>query len=123
MSGVPFYNERVRQLFGATEHAGDADGPVVELARGSDRVVLSASLDGQRVTRLAFRVYGCPHLIAATEAFCEEFEGRAAADMAAFAGNEILKKLAIPVEKTGRILLLEDAIRALQARIEARPAE
>lgn len=119
MTAAPFYSDRVRQLFASAAHAGDLPGAVVDLERGAERVVLSARLDGADVTQLAYRVFGCPHLVAAAEAFCDEFEGRAAGDMAAFSAGEMLKKLAIPVEKTGRILLLEDAVRALQARITA----
>lgn len=118
MSVAAAYSEQVRRLFQA-QHAGDADGIAVDLERGGDRVVLSARVEDGRIAQLAFRVLGCPHLIAAAEAFCEAFEGQDAADLAGFAGNDLLKKLAIPVEKTGRILLLEDAVRALQASIAA----
>ena len=120
MTGAPVYNARVRQLFASAEHAGDTGGPAVDLTRGGQRVVLSAGVDGQRVTQLAFRVFGCPHLVAAAESFCDEFEGQPVTDLQHFETSGMLKKLEIPVEKTGRILLLEDAIRALQAEIEAR---
>ncbi|MGB5353802.1 MAG: hypothetical protein WBM54_06900 [Woeseia sp.] len=121
MTTAARYSAAVRELFSTAGHAGDAKGPTVDLSRGAERVVLSANLDGARVTRLAFRVFGCPHLVAAAEAFCDEFEGRAASDMAAFRASDLIEKLAIPVEKTGRILLLEDAVRALQASIAAPP--
>lgn len=121
MTAAATYSDEVRELFRTAGHAGDAKGPAVDLSRGAERVVLSASLDGGIVTQLAFRVFGCPHLVAAAEAFCDEFEGRAAGDMAAFTASDLIEKLAIPVEKTGRILLLEDAVRALQASIAAPP--
>lgn len=122
MIGAPVYNDRVRRLFAKPDHAGDASGVRVALSRGADKVVLSASLDGTRVSELRFRVYGCPHLIAAAESFCDGFEGREALDMQEFQASNLLEKLEIPVEKTGRILLLEDAIRALLAAIEAQTA-
>lgn len=113
------YSDRVRQLFADVAHAGDAAGPVAEAARGDARLRLSAELDGGRLTRLAFRVYGCPHLIAAAEAFCAAYEGRRAADLDGFSAAATIEELGIPVEKTGRILLLEDAIAALRATIAA----
>lgn len=118
MSAASDYSERVRRLFAGTPHAGDAPGPVVELARGDARLRLSAELASGRLSRLAFRVYGCPHLIAAAEAFCEAFEGRDATELAQFSVADTIEELGIPLEKTGRILLLEDAIAALRETIE-----
>jgi NifU-like protein involved in Fe-S cluster formation len=124
MSAAPAYSAEVRRLF-AAQHAGELAGAgdlktaSADLQRGAERILLQASLDGTRLAQLAFRVFGCPHLIAAAEAFCEAFEGQDATAMARFSATETMKKLAIPVEKTGRILLLEDAVRALQASIAA----
>ncbi len=117
MSAAPDYSERVRRLFARPEHVGDARGPVVEAARGDARVRLSAEVGNGRIERLAFRVYGCPHLIAAAEAFCAAFEGRSATGLAQFSATDTIEALGIPVEKTGRILLLEDAIAALRETI------
>ena len=68
------------------------------------------------VAEMRFRVYGCPHLIAAAEALCNEREGGAVAGLSAFVLEEFMSRLAVPVEKTGRILLLEDALLALWAQ-------
>lgn len=113
------YSERVRALFAALRHSGRAEGPVVDVARGGMRIELSASLRGEHLGTLRFRAFACPHLLAALEAFCDEFEGRLAADLREYRAAATLEKLAIPVAKTGRLLLLEDAICALQDRIEA----
>lgn len=107
------YGARVRALFARPVHAGDADGPVVRLERGGQEVQLAATLAEGRLDRLAFRARGCPHLIAAAEDFCGRFEGRAVAELAGYDVPAVLRELEIPVEKTGRILLLEDAIHAL----------
>ncbi|MBT8085034.1 MAG: iron-sulfur cluster assembly scaffold protein [Woeseia sp.] len=120
MTAATTYNERVRQLFAAPAHVGNLGGPVADVARGGSRVVLSAEIEGTQVKRLAFRAFGCPHLIAAAERFCDEFEGRPARDMTASPARDSLQELEIPVEKTGQILLLEDAALALQASIAAR---
>ncbi len=116
---APYYSEPVRALFARPQHAGDAGGPAVDLQRGAHRVVLSAATDGRQLTRLAFRVFGCPHLVAAAEWFCDTFEGQPAEALQTFESATIMQKLEIPVDKTGRILLLEDAVRALQGKIAA----
>lgn len=113
------YSDRVRALFGALQHAGDATGPRVDLSRGGQRVQLSCALDGGRIRALRFRAFACPHLLAALEEFCDEFEGRPVADLRQYEVGPTLEKLAVPVAKTGRILLLEDAILALYDKIVA----
>jgi len=62
---------------------------------------------------LRFRARGCPHLIAACEAFCAAFEGREVDALLEFTAGDLMQRLPVPVEKTGRILVLEDAVRAL----------
>lgn len=108
------YSPRVRDLFTSPAHAGRLEG-AVEAAIDDQgvRVLLSmASRDGQ-IEALRFRAWGCPHLLAACEAFCSAYEGRAVSDLARFSGAGLMQSLAVPVEKTGRILVLEDAVRSL----------
>lgn len=116
------YNDRVRALFAAPAHAGEADGIAARAARGGFTVEFSASLCDGCLERLRFRVFGCPHLVAAAEAFCDAFEGRPSDELAGFNGAKAFENLEIPVEKTGRILLLEDAARALHAKAAAAAA-
>ena len=108
---APDYSDRVRALFADPQHAGVAAGPRVHVDRGGFTVELSADADDGVLSRLCFRV------------FCERFEGRACADLAHFGAQELLEELGIPVEKTGRILLLEDAVRALATRLGARSTD
>lgn len=119
MSRRPRYSPRVRALFSNPVHAGTLDGPGASACRGATTIELSAELQGGRLVRLAFRALGAPEVIAAAELFCEEFEGRPAPALAEFAAGDVMKKLEIPVEKTGLILLLEDAVRALSTKTGA----
>ena len=108
------YNAEVRRLFATTAHAGElADGVAASAQTDTVRIRLSATVVDERLLKLRFLAWGCPHVIAACEAFCECYEGSALTDMEAFEVNEIMQTLAVPVEKTGRILVLEDAARAL----------
>jgi NifU-like protein involved in Fe-S cluster formation len=108
------YSGRVRELFAQPAHAGCiADARSVRLDDQGVRVCLCGQTDGDTIKALGFRAWGCPHLIAAAEAFCAEFEGRPAAELLEFAASGLMESLSVPVEKSGRILVLEDAVRAL----------
>lgn len=117
------YAAVVRRLFANAAHAGDlppgyAVAAVADAGDGRGfSVRLAAAAERGIVQKLAFRAFGCPHLIAAAETACEECEGRPVAALASFAVPPLLARLAVPVEKTGRILLLEDALRTLAGRL------
>lgn len=108
------YSERVRELFANPEHAGELEGaPRAYIDDQGVRVVLTARCDGGLVTALRFKAWGCPHLLAATEAFCRKYEGRPSSEVAEFRIGEIMQTLPVPTEKTGRILVIEDAVQKL----------
>ena len=108
------YSDKVRELFARPDHAGClAEGRRIRLDDQGVRVCLCAQADGDAIEALRFKAWGCPHLIAAAEAFCAEFEGRPAAGLLEFKASGLMESLSVPVEKTGRILVLEDAVRAL----------
>ncbi len=115
MSDRDPYSERVRALFGNPAHAGTLEGPTVHLDSQGVRIEFSAVVAAGRLEKLAFRAYGCPHVIAAAEAFCADYEGREAKALEAFSGTDLMHNLPVPHEKTGRILVLEDAVRSLGA--------
>ena len=77
------------------------------------RLELSAVATGGRLDVLRFRAWGCPHVIAAAEAACAGLEGAEIAELLEFSAVDLMENLAVPVEKTGRILVLEDAVRSL----------
>jgi NifU-like protein involved in Fe-S cluster formation len=79
-------------------------------------------LDG-RVQRARFRAYGCPHLIAAASWAAEHFEGRGAVELRAPVAQVIAAELAVPVEKLGKLLLVEDALRACADELEHHAGE
>jgi len=112
------YSDRVRELFAAADFAGTiADGVSVQLEDQGVRVELSCRCDGERISDLKYRVWGCPHLIAAAEAFCTGYRGQQVAHFLDFSASGLMQTLAVPVEKTGRILVLEDAVRSLGAAV------
>ncbi len=113
MSADP-YNERVRALFDEPAHAGyldDAAGTTIE--DQGVRICFSTEVAGGEMRALRFQAWGCPHFIAAAEAFCDGYEGRPVSALSEFSASELMQSLSVPVEKTGRILVIEDAVRSL----------
>ena len=116
------YNETVREYFHNAAHAGhlSRDYPqilesvVAESGRGA-RIALSVGIEDELVAEMRFHVWGCPHLIAAAQWLCEQRESGPISALKDFPLLEIMRHLSIPVEKTGRILLLEDAQKSLVA--------
>lgn len=117
------YSDAVRRYFRAASHAGDleADGVGCVTAAADEggagaRICLSGRAENGVWSVLRYRIFGCPHLIAAAEAVCERFEGCETDSVRSLPVDELLADLQIPVEKTGRLLLLEDAFRQLADR-------
>ncbi len=121
------YGARVRQLFASPDHAGGLEKPQLwaQVDDQGVRIALAADIDDDIIVSLRFRAWGCPHLIAAAEAFCRAFEGQPVSALQAFSAAEIMQTLPVPREKMGRILVLEDAVRSLgqSARVSPDPGK
>lgn len=112
------YNARVRELFAGTAHAGELDdATVVANDDQGVHVELAALVDGGDLRRVRFRAWGCPHTIAACEAACADLEGASVAALENYAVSEIMQSLAVPAEKSARILVIEDTVRQLGAAL------
>jgi NifU-like protein involved in Fe-S cluster formation len=122
-SGDP-YSKRVRELFANPAHAGDIEGAIAVLVENQGvRVALAASREQDLIVALRFRAWGCPHLIAAAEAFCAGYEGQPWSSLEDFRTHELMQSLPVPAQKMGRILVLEDAARSLGQSDPQRPIE
>jgi NifU-like protein involved in Fe-S cluster formation len=122
------YNELTRRLF-------DNPGPVGTL-EGAD---CSRGVAGQRaqgvwvqfdvqiapphtVGAVRFQAFGCPHVIAAAALIAAEAPGGPATASSAHSAHRLRGRLEAPVEKLGRLLVVEDAWRAaLEAAAAAPP--
>ena len=82
--------------------------------RDGTRVVfhISAALDG-RVTEVRFQAYGCPHTLATAAWLVEQLRGRNLENLLPSTPADWAAALQIPVEKLGRLLIIEDALRSL----------
>ena len=57
-----------------------------------------------------FKAYGCPHTLAVTAWVAERLRGRGLAELAPGTPAEWATALAVPIEKLGRLLVIEDAL-------------
>jgi NifU-like protein involved in Fe-S cluster formation len=112
------YSAAVRRRFSAPAHAGSVEGGVgARVDAQGLRIALSAREEGGRTVECRFLAWGCPHVVAACDYWCCAKEGRETSALAYFPRAEMMQELDIPLEKTGRILVLEDAARLLAERL------
>jgi hypothetical protein len=74
-------------------------------------VVITACIRDERVERLDARVYGCPHTMAASDRVVQLLTGGTAAGLGTVDPLALGAALEIPVEKSGRLLIIQDALR------------
>lgn len=124
MRVVGDYCTEVLALFADPVHAGDLEASSGRVLQGEavalDRtawVALSALCRDGRVIQVRWRAWGCPHLLAACELTAAQLEGRSLESLARFSLTELAARLEVPTEKLGRLLVIEDAQRALAASL------
>lgn len=74
---------------------------------------LSARIAEDRIEAVRFEAYGCPHCIAAGSWLSERLVGLTRAELNAWSWRDADQVLRFPLEKRGRLLILEDAVRKL----------
>lgn len=116
------YSATVRELFGELAGAGDLPADVGKTVSGEaaalDRgawVRFTALIEGERFTDCRFRAYGCPHTLAAASLVAGRLRGAPLAAASSIDALGIARELDAPAEKMGRLLVVEDALRALLA--------
>jgi cysteine desulfurase len=94
-----------------TPPAGIRHGRAGRRAEGTE-VFFELEIDGGFVKSARFSAYGCPHTVAIAAWLCEVLEG--ARIDAGIPGSpaEWAASLEVPTEKLGRLLIVEDALRA-----------
>lgn len=114
----PAYSDLVIEHFHHPRNAGElAPGPGVHRGHAGNRgagaeVALSMRIAGGAVADVRFRAFGCPHLLAAASLATERLQGMPVVQLARWSAADVGRELGVPVEKRGRLLILEDAVRA-----------
>jgi NifU-like protein involved in Fe-S cluster formation len=119
MATEPEYAPVVVEHFEHPRNVGrfEAGEGVIRGAAGSvdqgTMFAFSARVAGDRIEAVRFQAYGCPHCIAAGSWLTERLVGQGRAGLASWSWRDADQVLQFPPEKRGRLLILEDAVRAL----------
>ena len=97
--------------------AGSRDGPgtVTGEAGGPGKetwVRFRLRVDGDTVKEARVQAFGCPHTLDVAGWLCQALPGRGRAALAPGAPRDWALARSVPVEKLGRLLVIEDALRA-----------
>ena len=114
----PDYSDLVIEHFNHPRNAGNlADGVGIRRTHAGNRaagaeVSLSVRVATDSVAEVRFQAFGCPHFLAAASLATERLKGLPVAALTQWRAGDIGRELDVPVEKRGRLLILEDAVRA-----------
>jgi NifU-like protein involved in Fe-S cluster formation len=113
------YSAEVERRFATLQRAADPDevaqalGEAGDPARGACVQIMAWETPpggpGARLERVRFRGYGCPGLLAAADLAAERLEGGPREALGSVDPRRLAELLALPPEKLGRVLLVEDA--------------
>ena len=119
------YSSEVRQRFvspyGAGELLGDTPGVVSGEAEDRTlnvRVRFQVQLLDGVIHCTRFQAFGCPHTVAAASWAAEWLEGEPADALQELDIRRLANRLEVPVEKLGKLLLIEDALAACARALE-----
>jgi len=108
------YNELTRHYFESTENAGELKGRGVFRGAAGNRehgtwVQFDLQIKAGVVAAAKFLAFGCPHTIAVSAWLAEQAVGRQPAPLLPENVQALRERFAVPVEKLGRLLIVEDA--------------
>jgi len=111
------YSSEVRQHFLSPYGAGVFDRSSLGVVSGeaSDRTLnvwacFQVQVVDGVISSSRFQVFGCPHTLAAASWVSEWLEGRPAIILRQLNVRSLADTLEVPIEKFGKLLLIEDAL-------------
>lgn len=115
------YSARVAEYFWrpAGSMGSDIRGAAGSMQCGA-MIAFAADVRGQRLHKLGFRAFACPHIIAACNRVVEQLEDGPVAALLEFSIDNLQAEFDIPAEKAGKLLILKDAAVACYADYQAR---
>jgi NifU-like protein involved in Fe-S cluster formation len=120
------YNELTRSYFESTDNVGELIGPgVYRGAAGSPAqgtwVQFDLQIAAGTVAKAKFLAFACPHSIAVSAWLAQQAVGRQVTRSLPESVQALRDRFGVPVEKMGRLLILEDAwLAAANAAIDYR---
>lgn len=113
------YSSEVRRRFPAPARAGAIHSQAGSTVAGAAEdqslrfwVRFQVELTGARIGRVRFQAYGCPHSLAAADLLAAELEGKPIEAMTRIDLEDLAARIGLPREKQGKLLRIEDALRA-----------
>jgi NifU-like protein involved in Fe-S cluster formation len=115
------YNELTRRYFESAAHAGELQGPEVFRGSAGNRsegtwVQFDLQIREAVVEQVRFLAFACPHTIAVCAWLAETAVAEPALLKLPESVQALRDRFEVPVEKTGRLLIVEDAWSAAVAR-------
>lgn len=113
------YSLEVQQRFHSPQRVGEfaAGTPGLVTGEAEDRTLnvwvrVQVQVVGTVIRSVRYRVFGCPHMLAAAGWVAEALQGRESHTMQELDMHKMREILDAPVEKLGKLLVLEDALQA-----------
>ena len=121
------YNELTRRYFELPKATGVLSGPGVFRGAAGNRehgtwVQFDLQAGAEALLAARFLAFGCPHTIAVAAWLAEQAVGKPMRAALPESLQDLRDRFAIPVEKMGRLLIIEDAwLAAVVPAIDYRP--
>lgn len=108
------YNDLTRRYFESAANVGELTGPGVFRGAAGSRsqgtwVQFDLQIKVGAVSAARFLAFACPHTIAICAWLAEQAVGHRLKRQLLEGVQELRDRFAVPVEKTGRLLIIEDA--------------
>jgi NifU-like protein involved in Fe-S cluster formation len=108
------YNEMTRRYFETAANVGELEGPgVFRGAAGNHAqgtwVQFDLQIDAGAVAAAKFLAFACPHTIAVSAWLAEQAVGQQVKPQLPESVQALRDRFAVPIEKMGRLLIIEDA--------------
>lgn len=125
------YSFEVERRFDSPAGAGNVDpgAPGIGVfGEAEDRslniwVRFEVQVHAGTIREARFRAYGCPHTIAAASLTAESLRGASTHALREFDVGALRRALNVPKEKLGKLLRIEDALRACAEQLDESAAE
>lgn len=112
------YSPKVAEYFAHPVNAGIPAGDPSALSRGEAgerahgvQVVFHMRTEGETIEEIRFQAFGCPHTIAACSIATQWLGGAPVGALIELSPDALVSALEVPVEKMGRMLVVQDALR------------
>ena len=115
------YSELTRRYFESSSSVGELTGPGVFRGAAGNRdqgtwVQFDLQCESGTLRAARFLAFACPHTLAVSAWLAEQSVGRALTGALPESVPRLRDRFAVPVEKMGRLLIIEDAWRAAAVR-------